>query len=763
MNGVWRNAKDCLTQEWVSAPFVTSATDGLKQNLVPVIERWYKKTHDVHFAKVCGSMWELRTRARGAQTYCWPHMHLVTAANTAQDKVFFFDDREDNVKGFAGTGYNAKQVSCASRDWGQLWLGCGCGKAPCTGWCHKADDAFPRLLGFCGGAHEELLEPELGVRACGESVCRGPPVPGTAEPIGGYPKDWPMSTSPEECPKPRPKLEPVLAGAAGQRRLSWPPQLSPPQLSPPQATSSRGTPASSRRAPSVRGRAVKATSKLMRQQLKEEEARANKHADEAQAEYEAQAENEARETAGAVRAIEAIEQAEALALEVEEDALRALPRAGAINQTASTLIAELEAVDVMQTAAGSAHEAHEIIAELAAAAEQRQGDPVAERLVEELGRGGGQGGAAQAWLDIQLLKEVTAAAEAEAAATAAKLAKQLEAAGEHDIAVTAQQLVHDLNAVAAMGAGATPKAGAGWQASGAKPGESLRADDRPTAEAGREGGSGAHPRGAYPHTLAGEWRLSTIGAAAAVGIGLATATLLLIRILLRWVYWWLVHIFCCGWWGSKEEPRASRRYGDRHHDRYDAEEAMLGRASDRSLRAALATSTDLSDSEEEEEEEEENEKEEEVEEDEGEDEEEDEEEEEEEEEDDEEEGEKAEEVPVMKRATKSQGKGTGPKKKKAVADRRAAAKPTEADLEAKLKAEAEADLKATVKARRKSAAEEEEAKAAAKAAEEARKKKEKIKKEKNKKAVARAAAVAMLERGSAGGRMYDYPSYDDLE
>ena len=75
------------------APLILHAGDGVKQNSVDVITRWYHEHAGVSFAK---------------------------------DRVYFFDDKAVNVRGFYGTGFNARQISCASRD-GELGL---CGGTP---------------------------------------------------------------------------------------------------------------------------------------------------------------------------------------------------------------------------------------------------------------------------------------------------------------------------------------------------------------------------------------------------------------------------------------------------------------------------------------------------------------------------------------------------------------------------------------------------------------------------------------------------------
>jgi len=77
-----------LSLTWSAAMPVTSslvfgAMDGRKQETVRDVVNWFRAQRGV---------------------------------NLLDNKVHFFDDRDDNISPFAGTGFNAKQVSCASRD-----------------------------------------------------------------------------------------------------------------------------------------------------------------------------------------------------------------------------------------------------------------------------------------------------------------------------------------------------------------------------------------------------------------------------------------------------------------------------------------------------------------------------------------------------------------------------------------------------------------------------------------------------------------------
>lgn len=111
-----------LLSEWSNpgcnptTPLVTSCADGQKQHAVPGIIAWYQ--------------------ARGA--------------SISSGEVHFFDDRSSNVNPFQGTGYNARQISCQTRDAGQ-------GNA----------------IGLCGATTSEIV-PEAGVQLCGAGPTPAP-------------------------------------------------------------------------------------------------------------------------------------------------------------------------------------------------------------------------------------------------------------------------------------------------------------------------------------------------------------------------------------------------------------------------------------------------------------------------------------------------------------------------------------------------------------------------------------------------------------
>lgn len=100
-----RNATTWSSGKDVSSPLVVHQQDGTKQIAVAGIVDWYKK--------------------QGPQIL--------------EDQVFFFDDRQDNVQPFAGSGFNSKQISCTSRD--------------------------HRVIGLCGARPEEITSTK-GVEPC---------------------------------------------------------------------------------------------------------------------------------------------------------------------------------------------------------------------------------------------------------------------------------------------------------------------------------------------------------------------------------------------------------------------------------------------------------------------------------------------------------------------------------------------------------------------------------------------------------------------
>jgi len=83
------------------------AVDGRKETLVPEIQKIYETTYAVHIP---------------------------------DEKVFFFDDRRENVQPFAATSFNARQVSCEARD-------------------------LEGAIGYCGASLGEITL-DTGVRLC---------------------------------------------------------------------------------------------------------------------------------------------------------------------------------------------------------------------------------------------------------------------------------------------------------------------------------------------------------------------------------------------------------------------------------------------------------------------------------------------------------------------------------------------------------------------------------------------------------------------
>jgi len=117
-----------LPKKWsehctVTSPLVTGCADGKKQTAVPAIIQWY-------------------TSNVGAQI--------------ADSDVHFFDDRESNIQGFQGSSYNARQISCATRD-------------------HNRGDA----VGLCGATVDEIIS-VAGVALCSDPTPQPSPSPSGA-------------------------------------------------------------------------------------------------------------------------------------------------------------------------------------------------------------------------------------------------------------------------------------------------------------------------------------------------------------------------------------------------------------------------------------------------------------------------------------------------------------------------------------------------------------------------------------------------------
>lgn len=92
----------------VRSPLVVKSPDGLKQNDVERIVEWYESV----------------------------------GVLIPRSSVYFFDDRPDNVAPFKGSGFNAKQISCASRD-----------------------TSMGGIVGLCGATAQEIA-PVTGVHNC---------------------------------------------------------------------------------------------------------------------------------------------------------------------------------------------------------------------------------------------------------------------------------------------------------------------------------------------------------------------------------------------------------------------------------------------------------------------------------------------------------------------------------------------------------------------------------------------------------------------
>jgi hypothetical protein len=100
----------CATE---GKPLMTQCPDGHKQEAVPHILQYYRDAAGV---------------------------------NITDEQVFFFDDRKENIDSFRDTKYNAKQISCESRDDGGIGL------------CGATVDEIARFSGFsiCDAAAEPV-------------------------------------------------------------------------------------------------------------------------------------------------------------------------------------------------------------------------------------------------------------------------------------------------------------------------------------------------------------------------------------------------------------------------------------------------------------------------------------------------------------------------------------------------------------------------------------------------------------------------------
>lgn len=110
---VWDN--NCSSP--VAGPLVLTCPDGRKQLAVREILNWYSN-------------------------------RSVTIPDSS---VYMFDDRESNIKPFSGTRFNARQVSCGSRD-----------TSPFD---NSTEPSEHGAVGFCGGSVHEVVANQ-GVQLC---------------------------------------------------------------------------------------------------------------------------------------------------------------------------------------------------------------------------------------------------------------------------------------------------------------------------------------------------------------------------------------------------------------------------------------------------------------------------------------------------------------------------------------------------------------------------------------------------------------------
>ena len=191
------------------APFLANVPVSEKHKYVNQIERYYFQKVGLSFA---------------------PH------------RVFYFDDRESAVMSFAGSGFNALQVSCHSRDAGGVQ-----GEAVTlqVGQGHTGI-VSGKGIGLCGGVPEEVQQPQLGVHVCESLVkcvdadqhkilCPPSPPHSPAEPPPSPPP--PVPPPPQSPPPPSLRPSPPPAPPAPPPSAQpFPPPLSPPQPKPPPHT-----------------------------------------------------------------------------------------------------------------------------------------------------------------------------------------------------------------------------------------------------------------------------------------------------------------------------------------------------------------------------------------------------------------------------------------------------------------------------------------------------------------------------------------------
>lgn len=106
----------------------------------------------------------------------------------AAERVYFFGDRTENMEPFRQKGFNAREISCASRDW------------------------HIDMVGFCGATPEEIVDTP-GVSHCSDPVTPAPTTPLPTLPPAPTPAPPPTdepTVSPTTAPTPAPPtLEPT--------------------------------------------------------------------------------------------------------------------------------------------------------------------------------------------------------------------------------------------------------------------------------------------------------------------------------------------------------------------------------------------------------------------------------------------------------------------------------------------------------------------------------------------------------------------------
>jgi len=90
--------------------------------------------------------------------------YLSKGVSIASEQVYFFGDRTENIAHFQELGFNAREISCDTRD---NKLHCGTG-----------------MVGYCGARPEEIIRKQ-GIHSCSGGCCQKCGGKGLCSPISG--------------------------------------------------------------------------------------------------------------------------------------------------------------------------------------------------------------------------------------------------------------------------------------------------------------------------------------------------------------------------------------------------------------------------------------------------------------------------------------------------------------------------------------------------------------------------------------------------